>query len=292
MRGERLRHLGPSGRSDGGRVHAFRPGRPPAHRPRSGGRPRASTRDALLPRHRQPGLRASEAGGMLFGGYEADPVSRWEDGVPWEHGSRPLPPDEDRFRPLWQGAIRRFPFLNDAGMVKLVCHPDAMTPDGNPLLGPMPGVPGLLDGGRPFAQRLRRRRRDGEDHRGADHGRRVRARRPPATGPGASAARTATPASRPPPRGRSTATTTAFAIRSTRTSGGGRSGSGRCMAALQELGAVFGTKNGWERADYLRPGGLAARGRRPAGVRLDRPPYLDSSRRSIARCASASGSST
>ena len=28
-------------------------------------------------------------------------------------------------------------------MVTLVCHPDAMTPDGNPLLGPMPGVPGF-----------------------------------------------------------------------------------------------------------------------------------------------------
>ena len=28
-------------------------------------------------------------------------------------------------------------------MVALVCHPDAMTPDGNPLLGPIPGVPGF-----------------------------------------------------------------------------------------------------------------------------------------------------
>ena len=37
------------------------------------------------------------------------------------------------------GAVRRFPFLDDAGVVALVCHPDAMTPDGNPLLGPMPG---------------------------------------------------------------------------------------------------------------------------------------------------------
>src|SRR3954451_22412606 len=85
----------------------------------------------------------SEAGGMLFGGYEGDPVSRWEDGVPWEHGSRSLPPDEERFRPLWQGAIRRFPFLHDAGMVKLGCHSHAMTPDGNPLLGQVPGVPGF-----------------------------------------------------------------------------------------------------------------------------------------------------
>ena len=24
-----------------------------------------------------------------------------------------------------------------------MCHPDAMTPDGNPLLGPLPGVPGF-----------------------------------------------------------------------------------------------------------------------------------------------------
>ena len=37
---------------------------------------------------------------MLFGGYEGNPVSRWEDGVPWEHGSQSLPPDEERFRPL------------------------------------------------------------------------------------------------------------------------------------------------------------------------------------------------
>src|SRR5439155_309193 len=28
-------------------------------------------------------------------------------------------------------------------IVKLFCHPDAMTPDANPLVGPMPGVPGL-----------------------------------------------------------------------------------------------------------------------------------------------------
>ena len=28
-------------------------------------------------------------------------------------------------------------------MIRLLCHPDAMTPDGNPLLGPMPGVRGF-----------------------------------------------------------------------------------------------------------------------------------------------------
>ena len=84
----------------------------------------------------------SEAGGALFGGYEPDPVARWVDGVPWDHGARALPPDHERFAQLMAGAVRRFPFLEDAGVVALVCHPDAMTPDGNPLLGPMPGTPG------------------------------------------------------------------------------------------------------------------------------------------------------
>ena len=30
----------------------------------------------------------AESGGVLFGGYEPNPVSRWDDGVPWEHGAR------------------------------------------------------------------------------------------------------------------------------------------------------------------------------------------------------------
>src|ERR1700722_6186982 len=57
-----------------------------------------------------------EAGGMLIGGYEANPVARWTDGVPWDHGSSPVPSDMDRFAPLLEGAIRRFPFLEEAGV--------------------------------------------------------------------------------------------------------------------------------------------------------------------------------
>jgi 4-methylaminobutanoate oxidase (formaldehyde-forming) len=85
----------------------------------------------------------AEQGGMLFGGYEAEPRARWLEGVPWEHAATSLPPDWDRFQPLMEGAIRRFPFLADAEAVRLVCHPDAMTPDANPLIGPMPGVRGF-----------------------------------------------------------------------------------------------------------------------------------------------------
>jgi glycine cleavage system T protein len=85
----------------------------------------------------------AEAGGVLFGGYEGDPHARWLDGAPWEHGSAAVEPDLHRFEPLMRGAIRRFPFLEGAEVVRLVRHPDAMTPDANPLLGPVPCVRGL-----------------------------------------------------------------------------------------------------------------------------------------------------
>jgi len=86
----------------------------------------------------------AEAGGVVLGGYELDPNARWIDGVPWEHAGTSVTPDQARFEPLLNGAARRFPFISEAGIVKLVCHPDAMTPDANPLLGPVPGIHGLF----------------------------------------------------------------------------------------------------------------------------------------------------
>src|SRR3989442_3463843 len=86
----------------------------------------------------------AEAGGVVLGGYELDPHARWIDGVPWEHAGTSVTPDQHRFEPLLKGAARRFPFISEAGIVKLVCHPDAMTPDANPLVGPVPTVPGLF----------------------------------------------------------------------------------------------------------------------------------------------------
>jgi len=84
-----------------------------------------------------------EAGGLVIGGYEPNPLARWIDGTPWEHGGRSLPPDYDRFEQLLEGAIRRIPFLESAGIITLVCHPGAYTPDTQPVLGPMAGVRGM-----------------------------------------------------------------------------------------------------------------------------------------------------
>ncbi|MDX6563459.1 MAG: hypothetical protein QOD65_3273, partial [Gaiellales bacterium] len=195
----------------------------------------------------------SEAGGVLFGGYEHDPAARWLDGVPWEHSGRSVPADEARFAPLMQGAARRFPFLADAGVVKLVCHPDAMTPDGNPLVGELPGVPGFfvaaglsLNGfggaggiGKALAELVTageseldlqayRPWRFGAVHRDPQY-----------------AAETAREAYRYYYRLRYPLDSDVLG-RPRRTSA--------LHERMQDAGAVFAVKNGWERADYCRPG--------------------------------------
>jgi glycine cleavage system T protein len=84
-----------------------------------------------------------EQGGLVIGGYEPNPLARWIDGVPWEHGNATLPADYGRFEMLLEGAIRRIPFLKDAGIIDLTCHPGAYTPDCQPMLGPVAGARGL-----------------------------------------------------------------------------------------------------------------------------------------------------
>lgn len=84
-----------------------------------------------------------EQGGLVIGGYEPNPIARWIDGAPWEHGGRSLPGDFEQFEMLLEGATRRIPFLDQAGIITLVRHPGAYTPDCQPLLGPMPGARGF-----------------------------------------------------------------------------------------------------------------------------------------------------
>ena len=200
----------------------------------------------------------SEAGGILFGGYEPNPVARWIDGVPWEHAGAPVPPDHDRFEQLMDGAVRRFPFLHDAGVVALICHPDAMTPDGNPLLGPMPGVPGFwtaaglsLNGfggagglGKTVAEWITRGRPSSTS---------------PATARGASARHTAIRSSRRRRPGRSTATTTASAIRSTWTNGAGLSGSRPCTDGFRISARSSARRTGGSARTSSSRGGRAGR---------------------------------
>lgn len=84
-----------------------------------------------------------EGGSYLIGGWEADPSACWVDGVPWDHSSSEVQNDFDRFEPLLENAIKRYPFLADSGIIRLVAHPDAFSPDALPLMGPWPGLKGF-----------------------------------------------------------------------------------------------------------------------------------------------------
>jgi 4-methylaminobutanoate oxidase (formaldehyde-forming) len=217
----------------------------------------------------------AEAGGALFGGYEPDPVARWVDGVPWEHGARAVPPDHDRFAQLMAGAVRRFPFLEDAGVVALVCHPDAMTPDGNPLLGPVPGVTGFwmaaglslngFGGAGGIGKAIAEWMTAGEtelDTTGYRAWRFGAAYRAPAQIEAA---------------GREVYRYYYRLRYPLDTDEWGRPNRVSPLhGRLQELGAVFGVKNGWERPDHFEPGRPWRRsGADQRGFGWTRPPWFD-----------------
>ncbi|TMD33960.1 MAG: FAD-dependent oxidoreductase, partial [Chloroflexi bacterium] len=217
----------------------------------------------------------AEAGGMVLGGYEANPVARWIDGVPWNHAGTSLPPDQARFEPLLAGAARRFPFAHEAGIVKLVCHPDAMTPDAGPLVGPVPGVHGLymaaglsLNGfggaggiGRAIAELVT----------GSEPELDLYPYRPWRFGPVHQDHRYAAELARESYK---------YYYHLRYPFDSDEWGRPRRTSALhtrmQDLGAVFGVKHGWERPDYFdpaRPWRRAAADQRAFG--FTRPPYFD-----------------
>jgi glycine cleavage system aminomethyltransferase T/glycine/D-amino acid oxidase-like deaminating enzyme len=84
-----------------------------------------------------------EVGGFLVGGFEREPVAWSTGGVPWDFTQKLLAPDWDLFGPIMEGAIRRIPLLAKAELTHLVNGPEAITPDSRPLLGPAPGLRGF-----------------------------------------------------------------------------------------------------------------------------------------------------
>jgi 4-methylaminobutanoate oxidase (formaldehyde-forming) len=173
------------------------------------------------------------------------------------------------------GAIRRFPFLADAEAIRLVCHPDAMTPDASPLLGPLPGVHGFwvaaglslngFGGGGGIGRAMAGWITAGDP--GIDVGP-YRAWRfgDVYRDPGFAA-------------GLARETYSDY-YRLRYPYDADLAGRPRRLSALhgrlQEAGAVFGTKAGWERADYHDPGrGWRRAGRDQAVYGWTRPPWFE-----------------
>ncbi len=92
-----------------------------------------------MPTMRDPSLLVyyrPESGGLIMGGYEREPKPWGLDGIPADFNGKLLEADWDRFEPLMTNAIVRTPSLKDASVVRLVNGPEAFTPDGEFILGP------------------------------------------------------------------------------------------------------------------------------------------------------------
>ncbi len=81
-----------------------------------------------------------EVGGLVMGGYERDPKSWADDGIPEGFVFSLLESDWDHFEPLMEQALERVPALEGAGIKTLVNGPESFTPDGNFILGEAPEV--------------------------------------------------------------------------------------------------------------------------------------------------------
>ena len=92
-----------------------------------------------VPTMRDPSLLVyfrGESGGLVMGGYERHPAPWGLDGIPADFNGRLLAEDWERFEELMTNALVRVPELGEAEVIRLVNGPEAFTPDGEFILGP------------------------------------------------------------------------------------------------------------------------------------------------------------
>ncbi len=77
----------------------------------------------------------TEVGGLVMGGYERDPAPFGLDGIPDGFEAQLLTEDWDRFEELMAGAVRRVPSIEHAEVKRFFNGPEAFTPDGEFILG-------------------------------------------------------------------------------------------------------------------------------------------------------------
>ncbi len=81
-----------------------------------------------------------EGRGLCIGFYEK-PCEPWSvDGTPWTFGHELLNEQFDKIEDSVNFAYRRFPVLERTGVKSVIHGPFTFAPDGNPLIGPVPGL--------------------------------------------------------------------------------------------------------------------------------------------------------
>jgi len=89
-----------------------------------------------------------EKQGFNLGPYERNCRAHWagpSDPMPEDFSFQLFPDDLDRLAPYIETAMARVPLLQKAGLQKVINGPIPYAPDGNPLIGPMPGVPNAFE---------------------------------------------------------------------------------------------------------------------------------------------------
>ena len=87
-----------------------------------------------------------EVGGLVWGGYEPNPVPWAVKGIPEGFHFELLTSDFDHFEQFMDLAIGRVPALETAGIKQLINGPESFTPDGNFILGEAPEQRNLFIG--------------------------------------------------------------------------------------------------------------------------------------------------
>ena len=89
-----------------------------------------------------------EKTGMNLGPYEKNCRAHWvsaDDPMPEDFSFQLFPDDLERLEWYLNDAVERVPILGTAGLSRVINGPIPYAPDGNPLIGPMPGVPNAFE---------------------------------------------------------------------------------------------------------------------------------------------------
>ncbi|MBC8241544.1 MAG: GcvT family protein, partial [Alphaproteobacteria bacterium] len=82
-----------------------------------------------------------EPGALVIGGWEkATSAVNPIEGFPWDCANHLFASNMDRLEEILEPAARRFPLLNELGIRNIVNGPIPISPDGEPVMGPVPGI--------------------------------------------------------------------------------------------------------------------------------------------------------
>ena len=82
-----------------------------------------------------------EPGALAIGGWERQTSTvNPREGFPWQNERHLFDGDMDRLEEFFEPAMRRIPILAELGMRTIVNGPIPISPDGEPIMGPVPGL--------------------------------------------------------------------------------------------------------------------------------------------------------